>query len=739
MKKDKISKILLGTTIIFIILFCNIVNAENLAENNTKNNNIMLDTNTTQNENEQENENNINIVQNQQNNLINTIENKQEEITIKYDYNEETNQVIAQIVSEVELQDTKPTWTLSKDKKTYTKIYTKNESYSTQVVDINGNITYVDINITQIQDTKIDIQYVYDKKTNQVTAIITSNTELQDTKPTWDFGEDKRTYTKIYTQNESYSTDVVDINGTVINVKINITQIKETVITMDYDYDEKTNKVIAIMTSNVELQDTKPTWTLSADKKSYTKVYTENQSYSTDVVDINGKVTSVEINITQIKETVITMSYKYDDETNQVTAIMTSNIELQNTKPTWNLSTDKKTYTKIYTENQSYSTDVVNIYGQVISVNINITQIDEIAPVLTLDYKYNADNTVTVTMKSNEKLKDTKPSWTLSTDGYTYTKTYTESSQSYGTEVFDSHGISTIVRIEYETKKYVYNQNDNSTITVKYLYANDVVTVNIVSSIQMQDTKPTWKLSADRYTFTKMYTGNDTYKTNIIDINGNTKTVDILVNFFKDGTRYDGIDVSFYQKYIMWDQVKASGIDFAMIRAGFRGYGSSGSLNIDPQFVTNLRNSALAGMDIGIYFYSQAITVEEAIEEADFVIDLLRRYNIGIKYPIAIDTERTPVGTGRADYLSPEQRTDICIAFCERIEQAGYKSMIYANKDWLLNDLNLSRLSDYDIWLAHYTNETDFQYAYTMWQYTSGGTVNGIIGNVDMNYCYKKY
>lgn len=187
----------------------------------------------------------------------------------------------------------------------------------------------------------------------------------------------------------------------------------------------------------------------------------------------------------------------------------------------------------------------------------------------------------------------------------------------------------------------------------------------------------------------------------------------------------------------MWNQVKASGIDFAMIRAGFRGYGSSGSMNLDPYFETNLKNAALNGLDIGIYFYSQAITVEEAIEEADFVLNLLKTYNIEIKYPIAIDTERTPGGTGRADALSAEQRTDICIAFCERIEQAGYKSMIYANKDWLLNNLNLNRLSDYDIWLAHYTNETDFKYAYTMWQYTSTGAINGIIGNVDMNYCYK--
>ena len=176
-----------------------------------------------------------------------------------------------------------------------------------------------------------------------------------------------------------------------------------------------------------------------------------------------------------------------------------------------------------------------------------------------------------------------------------------------------------------------------------------------------------------------------------------------------------------------------------MIRAGFRGYGASGSMNIDPYFETNLKNAALNGMNIGIYFYSQAITVQEAVVEANFVLDLLKKYNIEIKYPIAIDTERTPTGTGRADSISKELRTEICKTFCDVIEQAGYKSMIYANKDWLLNNLNINELNDYDIWLAHYTNETDYPYAYTMWQYTSSGIVNGIAGYVDMNYCYKKY
>ena len=255
------------------------------------------------------------------------------DIEVIYEYDEETNQVIVKIVSNIELQDTKPTWDLSKDKKTYTKTYTKNENYSTQVTDINGNVTNVEINVTQVKDTEIKVDYIYNEETNQVTVTMTSNTQLQDTKPTWNLSKDKKTYTKIYTKNEAYSTQVTDINGTIINVELNITQVKDTEIKVSYEYDENTNKVTAVITSNTILQDTKPTWNLSKDKKTYTKVYLENEDYTTDVVDINGKVITVNIKIEDIIETIINVDYKYDDVTNQVTAIMTSSIELQDTKP----------------------------------------------------------------------------------------------------------------------------------------------------------------------------------------------------------------------------------------------------------------------------------------------------------------------------------------------------------------------------------------------------------------------
>ena len=177
-----------------------------------------------------------------------------------------------------------------------------------------------------------------------------------------------------------------------------------------------------------------------------------------------------------------------------------------------------------------------------------------------------------------------------------------------------------------------------------------------------------------------------------------------------------------------------------MIRAGFRGYGAAGTLVTDTNFYTNINGALNNGIDVGVYFFSQAITEKEAIEEANYVLNLIRGYRI--TYPIAIDTEDIDYAQGRADNLSRLQRTNIVKAFCERIKQAGYEPMIYANKWWLIEQLDMSKLSNYAVWLAHYTGATqdnpfakpsDYTGKYVMWQYTDRATVNGITGNVDAN------
>lgn len=213
-----------------------------------------------------------------------------------------------------------------------------------------------------------------------------------------------------------------------------------------------------------------------------------------------------------------------------------------------------------------------------------------------------------------------------------------------------------------------------------------------------------------------------------------------------------GIDVSSYQQEINWKAVKTSGVQFTMIRAGFRGYGISsdgidGKLVVDERFDYNIRNALVAKIPVGVYFFSQAKTEEEAIQEANLVLDLVNGYQI--TYPIAIDTEyANSTHTGRADNLSVEERTKVVKAFCDTIQKAGYIPMVYTGKNFAMNNLNIETLSTYDLWLSHYTGATqenplekpsDYTGKYTIWQYTSSGQVEGINTLVDRNICYKVY
>ncbi len=194
-------------------------------------------------------------------------------------------------------------------------------------------------------------------------------------------------------------------------------------------------------------------------------------------------------------------------------------------------------------------------------------------------------------------------------------------------------------------------------------------------------------------------------------------------------TSVAGIDVSYYQKDIDWERVKAAGIDFAMIRLGYRGT-HSGKLTMDSYFKDNLREAKAAGVDVGVYFFSQAQTTKEAIREARFVLRHIR--GKGVTYPVAFDME--PVeGGDRITGLTVSEKTEIADAFCQVIRRNGYTPVIYGNPNWLLENLDLRYLTDYPVWLAHYTDSTDYPYSYVMWQYTQDGRVDGIRGDVDLN------
>lgn len=202
--------------------------------------------------------------------------------------------------------------------------------------------------------------------------------------------------------------------------------------------------------------------------------------------------------------------------------------------------------------------------------------------------------------------------------------------------------------------------------------------------------------------------------------------------FFEDGSSAKtGVDVSKYQGAIEWDKVKNDGIDFAIIRSGVRGYGS-GKLVMEEDFLANAAAASAQGLEIGTYFFSQAVNTDEAIEEADCVIEALGGYPIA--YPVVYDLER--VTGGRMSGLSKEQMTANCIAFCSRIKESGYEPMIYGNMETLMLLLDMEQLEDYEKWLAYYNTDIYFPYNFRIWQYTEKGRVAGISGDVDLNLCF---
>ncbi len=200
-----------------------------------------------------------------------------------------------------------------------------------------------------------------------------------------------------------------------------------------------------------------------------------------------------------------------------------------------------------------------------------------------------------------------------------------------------------------------------------------------------------------------------------------------------------GIDVSKHQGTIDWAQVKAAGVDYAIIRIAYRGYGSDGKMRIDPQFEANINGARANGIDVGVYFFSQAVNVDEAVEEASLVLNTLNGRKL--QYPVYIDMEYANAKrSGRADRISKRVRTDCAVAFCETVRNSGYKPGIYASKAFYDDELTFSRISGYNIWVAHYTKSvTDFSHRYEMWQYSEKGKISGIKYKVDLVISFYDY
>lgn len=207
---------------------------------------------------------------------------------------------------------------------------------------------------------------------------------------------------------------------------------------------------------------------------------------------------------------------------------------------------------------------------------------------------------------------------------------------------------------------------------------------------------------------------------------------------YEDGeyTSLQGIDVSQHQEEIDWKAVKDAGVDFAMIRVGYRGY-EYGLVHEDTYFEANIAGAKANGIQVGVYFYSQAITIEEAFEEADFLLNKIKKYDIDL--PVVFDMEESDTGeNGRILSLSRSEKTEIAVAFLHRIANAGYTPMIY-NSSLLYAELfEIEYLQEFEIWVADYSNAPRYPYLFSIWQYTSDGSVDGIEGRTDMNIMFVK-
>lgn len=200
---------------------------------------------------------------------------------------------------------------------------------------------------------------------------------------------------------------------------------------------------------------------------------------------------------------------------------------------------------------------------------------------------------------------------------------------------------------------------------------------------------------------------------------------------------HKGIDVSRYQGNIDWNKVAAAGVEYAFIRVGVRGYGAEGNIALDEKFEENIQGATAAGIKVGVYFFSQAINEEEAAEEAEIVLEAISGYNV--TYPIVYDVEKTSKSDGRMNQISVEERTRVARVFIDKIKEAGYTPMIYANMEMWSVLIDMASFEDVEKWFAYYGTQLYFPYEYAVWQYSDTGRIDGINTDVDLNISFKEW
>ena len=191
-----------------------------------------------------------------------------------------------------------------------------------------------------------------------------------------------------------------------------------------------------------------------------------------------------------------------------------------------------------------------------------------------------------------------------------------------------------------------------------------------------------------------------------------------------------GIDVSGWQGDIDWQKVKNAGVEFAIIRVAGRGYGWGGAIYEDNYAQKNYEGAKAAGIQVGAYFFSQAVNTKEAVEEAEFLLECIKDWELD--FPVVYDWEYVSA-EARTAYVGPRTLTDCTAAFCETIENAGYEAMIYFNPDQSLKKFYIEELTQYGFWLAMYSNKMNYPFKVDMWQYSNTGWISGIPSTVDLN------
>lgn len=302
-----------------------------------------------------------------------------------------------------------------------------------------------------------------------------------------------------------------------------------------------------------------------------------------------------------------------------------------------------------------------------------------------------------------------------------------------------------------DTQKTANDKKITCTVTVKDYSGNSTTQLKDKSGrglykdseCKTPATLADYKEGATYYT-EPQYTGWQTidgkvyyYNSNHQRVTGSQVISGITYTFGSDGSLQqgsgkNGIDVSSHQGNIDWSSVKAAGINFAIIRVGYRG-SQSGVLVEDSCFKKNIQGATAAGINVGVYFFTQAVTEAEAVEEASMALSLCSGYNLA--YPIFVDTENGS-GGARANGLDKATRTACVSAFCKTVANGGRKAGVYASKSWYNNKIDASAFSSYFIWVAQYNTTCTYKGKYNMWQYSSKGSVPGIKGNVDVNIAY---